>query len=60
MYLDLLTSNGLIIKRRYYDFNDSIPIVNISVEITRFNMVDHTPFNRNLNLIHSDILCICI
>ena len=34
MYLDLLTSNGLIIKSRYYDFTDSIPIVKISVEIT--------------------------
>ena len=29
--LDLLTSNGLITKRRYYDFNDTACILNISV-----------------------------
>ena len=28
--LDLLTSNGLVIKCRYYDFNDNICIVIIS------------------------------
>ena len=62
MYLDLLTSNGLIIQSRYYDFNDSIPIVNISVckQHLWFNMVHHKPFNGKLNLIHSDILSICI
>ena len=32
--LDFLTSNGLIIKSCYYDFNDTACIVNISVEIT--------------------------
>ena len=57
MYLDLLTSNGLIIKCTYYDFSDSIPIVKISV---CFNIVYHKPFNGKLNLIHSDILSICI
>ena len=31
MDLDLLTSNGLIIKSRYYDFNDTTCIVNVSV-----------------------------
>ena len=31
MNLDLLTSNGLIIKSRYYDFNDTTCILNISV-----------------------------
>ena len=31
MYLDLLTSNGFIIKSCYYDFNDTTCIVNISV-----------------------------
>ena len=31
IYLDLLTSNGLIPQSTYYDFNDSIPIVIISV-----------------------------
>ena len=62
MYLDLLTNNGLIIKCRYYDFNDSIPIVIISVwkEQLWFNMVYHKPFNGKVNLIHSDILSICI
>ena len=62
MYLDLLTSNGLIIKFRYYDFNDTIPIVNLSVwkKHLWFNMVYHKPFNGKLNLIHSDILSICI
>ena len=62
MYLDLLTSNGLIIKSRYYDFNDSIPILNISVwnEHLLFNMVYHKPFNGKLNPMHSDILSICI
>ena len=29
--IDLLTSNGLIIKCRYYDFNDNICIVIISL-----------------------------
>ena len=29
--LDLLTSHSLIIKSRYYDFNDSTCIVNISL-----------------------------
>ena len=61
MCLDLLTSNGLIIKCTYYDFNDCIPIVNISVRKQHlwFNMVDHKPFNGKVNLIHSDILFIC-
>ena len=61
MYTDLLTSNSLIIKSRYYDFNDTTSIVNISVEKYHvwFNMVDHKPFNGKLNLIHSDILTIC-
>ena len=61
MYTDLLTSNSLIIKSRYYDFNDTTSIVNISVEKCHvwFNMVDHKPFNGKLNLIHSDILTIC-
>ena len=31
MDLNLLTSNGLIIKSRYYDLNDTTCIVNISV-----------------------------
>ena len=62
MYLDLLTGNGLIIKCTYYDFSDSVPIVNISVwkYHLMFNMVYHKPFNGKLNLIHSDILYICI
>ena len=62
MYLDLLTSNGLIIKSRYYDFTDSIPIVDISVwkQHLWFNTVNHKPFNGKLNLIHSDVLSICI
>ena len=62
MYLDLLTSNGLIIKSPYYDFNDSIPIVNISVwkYYLWFNMVYHKPFNDKINPMHSDILSICI
>ena len=35
MDLDLLASNGLSIESRYYDLNDSICIVNISIaEIT--------------------------
>ena len=61
MYTDLLTSNSLIIKSRYYDFNDTTSIVNISVEKYHvwFNMVDNKPFNGKLNLIHSDILTIC-
>ena len=29
--LDLLTSNDIIIKSRYYDFNDTTSIVNMSV-----------------------------
>ena len=31
MDIDLLTSNGLVIKSRYYDFNDNICIVIISL-----------------------------
>ena len=31
MDIDLLTSNGLVIKCRYYDFNDNICIVIISL-----------------------------
>ena len=31
MGLDLLTSNGLIIKSRYYDFHDTTCNVNISL-----------------------------
>ena len=31
MEIDLLLCNGLIIKSRYYDFNDNTCIVNISV-----------------------------
>ena len=57
MYIDLLTKNGLTINFRYYDFNDSIPIVIISVW---FNIVYHKRFNGKLNLIHSDILSLCI
>ena len=40
MNLDLLTSNGLIIKSRYYDFNDTTSIMNISV------LKQHLLFNR--------------
>ena len=60
MYLDLLTSNGLIIKCTYYDFSDCIPIVIISVwkQHLRFNIVYHKPLNGKLNLIPSDILSI--
>ena len=60
MDLDLLTSNGLIIIGRHYDFNDTTCIVNISAWKYHlwFNMVYHKPFNGKLNLIHSDILSI--
>ena len=62
MHLVLFCNIGLLIISRYYDFNDSIPIVNISVSKQHlyFNMVDHKPFNGTLNLIHSDVLLICI
>ena len=62
MYLELLTSKGLIPQCTYYDFNDSIPIVIISVwkQHLWFNMVYHELFNGKLNLIHSDRLSICI
>ena len=62
MDLDLLISNGLIIKSRCYDFNDTTCIVNISLQKQHlwFNMVYHKPFNGKLNLIHSDILSIWI
>ena len=56
--MDLLSSNGLIFNRRYYDFNDTSCIVNISQHLW-FNMVYHKPFNGKLNLIHSDIPGIC-
>ena len=62
MDLDLLTSNGLMIESRYYDFHDTTCIVNISARKQHlwFNMVYHKPFNGKLNLIHSDILSILI
>ena len=62
MYLDLLTGNGLIPQCTYYDFNDSILIVIILVwkQHIWFNTVCHKPFNGKLNLIHSDILSVCI
>ena len=62
MDLNLLTSNGLFIESRYYDFNDTTCIVNISAwkKHLWFNMVYHKPFNGKLNLIHSDILSIWI
>ena len=61
MSIDLLSSNGLIINSRYYDFNDSTCIVNISVYKQQlwFNMVYHKPFKGKLNLIHSNISGIC-
>ena len=62
MDIDLLTSNGLIIKSRYYDFKDTTCIVNISMQKQHlwFKLVYHKPFNGKLNLIHSYILSICI
>ena len=48
MYLDLLTTNGLIMKSRYYDFNDTTCIVKISVKW--FNMIYHKLFKGKLNL----------
>ena len=54
MYEDLLASDGLIIKSRYYDFNDTIEIT------LMIYMVYHKPFNGKLNLTYSDILSLCI
>ena len=60
MDIDLLICNGLIIKSRYYDCNDTTCIVNISVykQHLLVNVVYDKPFNGKLNLIHSDILSI--
>ena len=60
MDIDLLMCNSLIMKSRYYVFNDSTCIVNISVmeQHLWFNMVYHKPNNGKLNLMHLDILSI--
>ena len=50
--LNLLTSNDIIIKSRYYLFNGTTCIVNISVYKHHlwFNVVYHKPLNGGLNL----------